>query len=668
MKTGFIIIPLIILFNYNLAAQINSDTVNVGDTICVYLQEPYDDIQWHKSIDNDRWLAIENETTDSLLYVINGYTYLRASVNLGQCDSILTNSAEFITNPILLEKPADFLFNIPIRQDTIYSDLDYGIDLRVSLEGYKIDTVEININDYQAYQGTSTIIDLKNVWVPQGISQIDFFIKALDPIKNEYVTFKSDQIYINNIKNLSSRYITTSELEGRLSINWTELDQEFTKYYLVEKFLGDNKKYQMIFSTIDSAFIDSSYVGEEAIYEISAINKNNIKQKVWQFLKEKETPNTSLIQDPDSGYYLNFGGCRYYNNFQKYYLTTGMNYNPDSLYSSDLVEDTVYYAQDVKFADEGRYWLRILPNILPENFSIEEDWMIYGHFFYERFGIESFSFNGIVALNDSVVVYTLEGNIYKRNLLSGLITDSIIKEDAHYEFLRKTTGGNYIYALDGNIYGSPAYFWSSDSFSENPSHTFQIDFIVPPVSDNLLAFMSVPSNTTGSKLAIYDIVSGEKVYTTDYESYNSLRRISASGEYYLTDHRELKLFSYSNNQFNLIYKDAERLKSYRFFDFDPRNNSVCYVWDKEEFSIRNTSDFSKINSFTLVPEEIEYIDYYSERIIGYTSGKIIVYDLNNGNLIKEIPANLRELFFYSNKTIIVGDFIYNNNGVKYEIK
>jgi hypothetical protein len=47
--------------------------------------------------------------------------------------------------------------------------------------------------------------------------------------------------------------------------------------------------------------------------------------------------------------------------------------------------------------------------------------------------------------------------------------------------------------------------------------------------------------------------------------------------------------------------------------------------------------------------------------------KIMIYDLNNGDLLQEVPCNISELFFYQNKTILLGNTIYNNQGIKYNL-
>ena len=67
-------------------------------------------------------------------------------------------------------------------------------------------------------------------------------------------------------------------------------------------------------------------------------------------------------------------------------------------------------------------------------------------------------------------------------------------------------------------------------------------------------------------------------------------------------------------------------------------------------------------------DEIVNIDYYSKKIMGYVTDKIRIYNLDNGTLEKEIPANLTALFAYSNNAILLGNTVYSNYGIKYIIE
>ena len=564
-----------------------------------------------------------------------------------------------------IENTSDFLFNVPINYDSVFIDVSYGIDFRIEIEGYTIDSVEIIIDETYKYKYNTTIINSKSFFSSEGIHQIEFKIRTINNTNGNIEFFRSAILNLVVIRDLSYKFVSISNIGGKLNITWPELDKKNTQKYLIERFMGKSFEYSQEFDIHDSTYIDDYYVGEEVNFKISVINTDGNKQNIWYYKKQSEQPSVTVSQHPSGGYNIHYSQCKYYNNFGQYYLTTGTNYNPELLFSSEQVKDTIYHISDAKFADDARFWLRYLPKQYPFGIS-DEDWMLYGKFLYTRYGNKNFKYDRIAILNSEYIVYTIDGNIFKRKTDGNQIIDSIINENTNYGFLRTTPTGNYIYAADKNTYDSPVFFWLSNSFSENPEYTFNNDFIIPPVSDNLIAIMDIPSNEVPSKLALYNVINGNILYTTDYNATGNKPTISSNGQYFFIDDSDLKLCSYINNSFDLIWEESDWTKYYRFYDFNPLNDGICYVWDDDKnFSTRNTSNFSELNSFPLELDKIINIDYYSNRIMGYVTDKILIFNLENGTLEEEIPANLRELFLYSNNAILLGNIIYSNHGIKY---
>lgn len=569
----------------------------------------------------------------------------------------------------------NFLFNIPNNQDTFLIDKDYNIDFRIDIEGHKIDSAFLTIDDVYLIEMDTFIIRTKDLNLSKGLHNISFLIRSVKSESRDTVFFRSKSFLFNNLENLSSRYVCPAVVGGKLKLTWSEFDKNYTKKYIVERWLIDDKfntkprekKYYQKFEVKNASFIDNYYVGEEADYKITIINNEDNRQDIWYYKKPKEQPTYNVTQNPLGDYTLHFSKCKYFDNFGQYYLTDGLNNNPTYIKSMNQLDDTTLNIVGPKFGAEARYWIRYLPKQLPDNYT-ESDWSIYGKFIFVRCGNKSFKYERIAILNNENIAFTANGNIYKYNIKSNQKTDSIINKGAWYGFLMATPAGEYLYAINENISGSPVYIWATNKFTADPKYTFQNSSVIPPISDNLIVFTSVPSVTTSSKLALYDATNGNRIFTTGYESYGSLRRVSSNGEYFLTDEHELKLFSYCNNSFKSIYIENAWSKLYSFFDFNPVNNGICYIWGSDKvFSIRNTADFSEINSFPLMLDKIINIDYYNKKIMGYVTDKILVYNLDDGALENEIPADLRELFFYSNNTVLIGNTLYNNNGIKYII-
>jgi hypothetical protein len=563
---------------------------------------------------------------------------------------------------IEISNSIDFLYNIPVISDTVFMDQYYYNDLRVDIEGYIIDSVIILI-DNGLRKFDTAIINTKYFGVYNGLHTIKFFLLATNLQSGESVFFSSAPLTLIVLENFSQKFINFSNSEGRLKILWPEFDKKHTNYYLIERMMGEDLEFQQQFETNDSVFIDDYYVGEEVVYKISVINNEGGRQNIWKITKNQENPICRISQDPNIGYNVHFSSCGYYNNFGLYNLNTGNNANHDLLFTSSNITDTIYHNNEAKYADEGRFWLVYFPKQFPEGVT-EENWQIYRHFLFSRYGEANFEYYKIAKIDNERVFYTKDYGIYERNLFTDKITDSIINEGAEYTVIATTPAGDFLYASDHKIYDSPMFFWNSDAYTSTPNYTLNIDFVWPMVSDNLIAIMSNPDN---DKWALYNVTNGTLIYNTPYTATSIGPRISSNGEYMFLSYSQLRLCRYANNTFTVIWEEEDWTMNYQFFNFNPYDDNICYLWNQDDvFMVKNTSDFSDITSFTLDLSEIMNIDYYTEKIMGYKTDKIIICSLIDGEVEKEIPSNLFELHMLGDNTILIGNTIYSN-GIKYAI-
>lgn len=578
---------------------------------------------------------------------------------------IITPTIDTLDIPIL----QDFIFNLPFNQDTFFIDRENNIDFRIEIEGHQIDSAFLSIDNSYAIKQDSSIFNTKNFYISDGLHQISFLIRSIKSETGDTVLLRSKSLLLNVVQNLSNKFVFPTVEDGKLKLTWKEFDINNTEKYIIERWLIDDKfntqlkekKYYQTFEVENASFIDNYYVGENAEYKITILNKDGNKQDIWYYKKSKEQPIHYVLQRASGGYTLYFSKCKYVNNFGQYYITDGLNANPTVIKITNEVNDTTLHFADAKFGGEGRFWIRYLPKQLPENY-LEDDWNIYGNFMFVTFGDKSFAFNRIALINNETVAFTSNGKIFKYNIISNHKTDSIINDNVRYGFLITTPKGEYIYSVDEQIYDPPLYFWPTNNFPSQPSYTFPIDFVIPSVSDNLIAIMGVPSNVSPSKLALFDVTNGNIIFTTDYNDSSNRPRISSNGQYFFINDLHLKLCSYKNNTFNVIWEESEWPKFYQFYDFNPIKENICYIWaNDKKFSTRSMLDFAEINSFPLPLENIINIDYHSNKIMGYVQEKVLIYNLDDGKLVKEIPAD------FSNNSILIGNTIYNHNGIKYTI-
>jgi hypothetical protein len=559
-----------------------------------------------------------------------------------------------------------FLFNIPVVGDTIFIDSSNGMDFRVAFEGYNIHLVKVDLAGYKQFVFDSIvnfecIMNSEPLLFGKGVFRISFLIKATVPGGTDTINIKSKNLVLNILDNVSDRFVIQNVVDGKLKITWPRLDKKHEQSYLLERLVGENPAYGQLIETIDSAFTDPYYVGEKVTYRISMINKDGRKQRTWNFVKQKESPSFIVAQRSDKGYMVNFSSCRYYNNFGEYIVTTEDEINPPVLFRSSSLYDTSYYAFDAKFGEEKILKLICLPKVYPNGVT-NLDWHLYSNPMYVRYYKNCFRYERLVAFDQKNFLYTSAGHIYKFNIESNSNTDAIINTIADYGFLRITPGSKYFYAVDENIYDSPIYIWSAEGkFSSTPKYVFQINFYIPLVSDNLLTLIRLRSATSASKLAIFDITTGHNLYTTPYDATGD---ISPDGQFMLIEDLNLKLCSFING----IFKVEWELPTARFYAFHPFDTKICIIWDNTKIlSIRNISDGSILYSFSLDIESIINIDFFNSRILGYVNGKFMIFNLENGALLKEINADSHNLLLSGYSSVLFGNTIYSNNERKYDI-
>lgn len=577
---------------------------------------------------------------------------------------------------LIMSSAKDFIFNIPINGDTIYMDRDYGTDFVVEIEGCTIDSVKIKINSLPDFKFDTININTSVFKILEGNHHIDFRIYGFDIKNNKKFFYQSNQYILKVSRDLSKRFIRVSDKNGSLNIQWPHFDKRNATHYLVERFMGDNNEFVQKFEVFDSIFIDKYYVGEKVNYKIWYINKENKMQATWCYFKDKEKPTFSITQNKNSGYDIKISSCKYYNNFKQYVLADKSNTTPKVNFISNSVLDTSFHLSNARFGDDVILYFSCLPKDLPEGIN-QESLKIYENYLYLRdgYGDKSFQYDQLAKINDKTVVYTFNGNIYRRDLVTDLITYTIANKNT-YTYVMTSPTGKYIFSPQESAYNPPVDCWMSNEMTNNPKYTIKVNYytsnssyVGPPISDNLILIKSIPCETTSCTLGIYNAIDGNLIYTTPYSDSSYPPVISSNGNYFFTSGADLKLCSFIDNKFKLIVEIPIHIGYYSFYNFNPNDNEICYLYDlNHNFSVRRTSDFSEITSFKLDVVKIENIDYFSGKIMGTgINGNILIYNLNDGKLVKDISANHQKLFSMGSNTIMIGNALYNSRGIKYLI-
>lgn len=571
---------------------------------------------------------------------------------------------------------SDYLFNIPIRGDTIFFDYEYTIDYRVELENRRIDSVYVSIDNRRIIDAdTSTLETLYSTHRPQGDYKIQYRIVTLNPLNNRVEYFQTKPLNLKIKKNLAKSFFSTSIVDGRLQIIWPEFDKQCTDSYIIERLMGDDSQvgwpYKKVIETETNQLIDQFYVGEEVGYRIYSKNRDGKLQRTWFFTKNQEDPRYSISHTPEIGYYFQFESSKYYNNFGKYLLVVDIS---TYLLDSENIKDTFCIDPYGHFASRAEYSLLILPKKLPADFEDKHRW-IYQHYYLDSYGAQTFRFDHLTKIGENKIAYTHDQKIYLRDLNLDIIIDSIHSSDADYVEIRSTPSGEYIYSRDKNLDEQSVLFWNTNMSNTIPAYTFTSGSRFPIVSDNLIGIMA---NSESPFLAsLYDITNDEKVFETPYrQSASTGPGISNNGMYFLIGSsssyvHENYYCSYINNTFTTIWENSSPTY-FKFYSFDPINDQLCYLWDNNGiFFIKNIADFSTILTFDLPVTKIKDIDYNSRKILCYkwTSNYLdllLIYNLDTGELLHELSINNRDVFGYDDVSI-VGNTIYSTKGVKYQL-
>lgn len=604
------------------------------------------------------------KTSFTILFLI--LSILVFSIFYG-CKKELFTGVHINKNDIDSISPSTFLYNVPIVNDTIFLDNYYRTDLRFELEDFTIYKVEITIDNYpQIFD--STIINSKHLYLSEGVHSVQFLLRAVENNTKDTAMFIYENYKLRVVKDLSNRFIKNSIIDGRLALTWPELDKKNTHHYFIERRMGDNEQYIQEIEASDSVLIDKYYVGEEVDYYIFVINNNGGKQYCWHYTKVRENPPYYLEQDLEQGYNIYFNKCKYYNNFGETRIISGENYNPELYFSSEIISDTIFHDINGQFGKEVRYCIVYYPKEFPNGVS-KNDYLLYRHWYYTRYGIPSIEYDGIVQINEQEFVFNYYGNIYKYNFINNTIVDSLKNSmEENSGWISATPSGKYIYCYSKDLPGSQLIFWDSNNFAGGIKYIFDTKYSGPYVSDNLVALKSdYISNYGNYYYCLYNIQNGYKFYTSSYKAYGAA--MSPDNKYFLIENTYLELVTYKNNQFEKIWQEEQFNLYPSYYVFNPLNPNVFYLLDNNNnFITKSIIDGTTISSFHTDYEKIKNIDYYNNRIMGYNNGgEILIYNIIDGTLLKKIPGDVFSLFLYDNNTKLIGNYIYNNNGVKYKL-
>ena len=227
-------------------------------------------------------------------------------------------------NTIYIEDPSACIFNLNIRNDTVFMDSEDMIDFWMELEGQTVDSVFIFINGERNFiYNPDEIHSLDLFGKVKGRNTIQFEFNVAGPLESTH--YKTQEMVLLYEENMPSRFVRTEMIEGRLGLLWPGINSDKVEGFEIERSIDDQ-----VLSTSTSdhpLYIDDNYVGEKARYRIRVKLKDGRLLRSYNYEKAKEDLKFELSQNGNNGYIVKFEKSRYAYAFQSYYVVHYHNYD-----------------------------------------------------------------------------------------------------------------------------------------------------------------------------------------------------------------------------------------------------------------------------------------------------------------------------------------------------
>lgn len=267
--------------------------------------------------------------------------------------------------------------------------------------------------------------------------------------------------------------------------------------------------------------------------------------------------------------------------------------------------------------------------------------------------------------NSPSVLISNKGKLYKYNLSSGIITDSLEFNANVPDYFTLSNDGNLFgYSENGKFVTRTTSGFSQMNILDNEEFANASDNLFKYSLSNSGRLLTVLKDNT---LTVYDLGTANKIAQKRFENLGWVTaRISPDGNHILTE-------EYDNNYHIVYYEiigdqiietgrvdDSELYFSANIKDpFGP--DSDIYIIYNEKVEIRDISDFSIEKVIQLAG--ISYIDYQKKQAFGYSSSFVgsdlaYLYDIESGEVIKNLFVRHMNIICYHN------DYLIANNGRK----
>lgn len=573
-------------------------------------------------------------------------------------------------------KPANITINLPENKDTIYLNARNTNSIQYDLSGEtdKLLDVYMFLDDRLIARSNQAIGSSQKMTFNANAMYSYYTLKLVaatrsgtgsiaDSLKMEGVVYS--RTWVLCVYN--TQFVKPPELEfdrsnGKMKIIWKNYPFMHDCAVVVRKSWVDTEYNYETVGTVtngDNFIYDSTYVGEKTKYNVQVFNKQSFEFSYPNTWCEKDLPEIWLERDDNYNYTLKWEKCKYYDNFDSYYITSSDTRILEQKTIKDLNETSINMS-NFAFPQKCTITLTITPKVKKGSSLNNENKYIRKDF---QTGEITFDFYNFYGGNNRYLVH----NAYRTNVTKNYIFDLTLNkvvdslgidvynfynidlsESAKYMIICNKTSLKFK-EFDGTFSGGKTFnynqIWGNSITADSINSLL--------VSDNAICLMK-----TKDSVALYDLIQNKLLIKEKIPG--SFCSLSPDAKFLITvlEDGSENFYKYENNNFTKVYY-YDKLTWFKFNLKEP-HKAIFYAHDPNlVLDLENLTTSS--------PNILGYwysFDFVNNRFISLQGKKMLVYDLTNYSLLKEIP--IYAIFGYE-KLVLHNGYIYAESGIRIKI-
>lgn len=479
-------------------------------------------------------------------------------------------------------------------------------------------------------------------------------------------TLKARRKWVFIVRKEKSAKIFFNISNGFQEVSWDKYyGSDFLNYEIIR--VNFHQKPNRYYTRTKTSMIDSCYVGEQARYFVYVIKKNG-DRLLWsrKDVEIRDLPSPKLSATESNEYFISWPSTRYYNALGKYKLTEEY-YTLKEVFSGGNLSDTVYRVTDGVFLQEKIYKLSIEPKYAPftsetnvgffqKELRTKLGYQLFNDFFWTR---TSPLQNNLIVFSHSrhwPALYSFKTNTIKYYLKPP--ASECTKDPQGYIY--PSHSGNTL--LQNTNCQDFYVYHKEDNYAKAHLHTLKNTALEDVSTTSISDIGTLAIRTEKNGIYIYNYLS--ETYTAhhpDPEAY--VYSFSSNGRYLILGHGNISLYEVSGDSLKKV-TDVVRDRSHPYLGFHKTNETQYILRDNDNLVFYNIDNFSPLRSLPLNGEQLVSIDCEKGQYLTRTFKTSFVRDLNNGNLLVELPFYDSGEILYSNKIISRDGMVYFINDLQ----